>query len=64
MWKKKNKKKALKNEKNLLQKISKFFVNGKPMSQVVHWSLIMSVFALYAVEIANAQRILDNLYGI
>jgi hypothetical protein len=59
MGKKKNKAK-----KCLAKKCSKFFVNGKPMSQVVHWSIILGIFGLYAIKMVEAKEILDNVYGI
>ena len=59
MGKKKNKAK-----KSFAKKCSKFFVNGKPMSQVVHWSVIMAVFGLYAIKMVEAKEILDKIYRI
>ena len=59
MGKKKNKAK-----KSFAKKCAKFFVNWKPMSQVIHWSLIMAVFGLYAIEMVQAKMIIDKIYWI
>ena len=53
MWKKK------KNKKTTLQKIAKFFVNGKPMSQVVHWTIIGTVSGMMLISIVRAGEILE-----
>jgi len=47
MWKKKNK-------KTTTQKIIKFFVNGKPMSQVIHYTIIWTFSAIIAINIVRA----------
>lgn len=51
-------------KKNKAKKKNNFFVNWKPMSQIVHWSIIMAIFWLYAIKMAEAKEILDNIYGI
>jgi len=52
MWKKKNK-------KTILQKITKFFVNWQPMSQVVHWTIIWATSGIFAINIVRAGEILE-----
>ena len=54
MWK--NKKTST---QGILKKISKFFVNGQPMSQVVHWSIIIATSGIFAINIARAGEILE-----
>jgi hypothetical protein len=55
MWKNKNKAK-----KTLAKKITKFFVNGKPMSQIVHWSIIWWVAGMMLINIVKAGEILEK----
>ena len=52
MWKRKNK-------KTLGQKIAKFFVNGKPMSQVVHWTIIGTISGMMLINIVKAGEVLE-----
>lgn len=54
MWKKKNK-------KTTMQKIVKFFVNGKPMSQVLHYVIIWTVSAFLAINIVRAFDYLEAI---
>lgn len=54
MWKKKKK-------KTTLQKINKFLVNGKPMSQIVHYTIIWTVSAFIAINIVRAFDILESV---
>ena len=62
MGKKKEKKrlKALKN-RNLQEKIFDFFVDGKPMSQVVHWSIIFAIAWVYATKMVDAAVVLNHI---
>ena len=55
MWKKK------KNKKTLGKKIVKFFVNGKPMSQIVHWAIIIATSGIFAINIVKAGEILESV---
>jgi hypothetical protein len=48
-------------KKSLIKKCGKFFVNGKPMSQIVHWTIILAVFGAYAIKFAEAKEILENI---
>jgi len=49
MWKKKNKAK-----KSLAKRITKFLVNGEPMSQIIHYTIIWTVSAMIAINIVRA----------
>ena len=50
-----------KRNKTLLQKITKFFVNGKPMSQVVHWTIIGATSGIFAINIVKAGEVLEAI---
>ncbi len=62
MGKKKEKKrlKALKN-RTMQEKIFDFLVDGKPMSQIVHWTVIFAVATAYATKFADAAVVLNNI---
>jgi len=62
MGKKKEKKrlKALKN-RSMQEKIYDFVVDGKPMSQIVHWTIIFAVACAYATKFADAAVVLNNV---
>jgi len=62
MGKKKEKKrlKALAN-RSIQEKIYDKIVDGKPMSQIVHWTIIFAVAGLYATKIADAAVVLNNI---
>ena len=53
MWKKKNK-------KTTLQKLKKFIVNGKPMSQIIHYTIIWTVSAIIAINIVRGFDYLET----
>jgi len=55
MWKNKKTKKQ-----KILKRIAKFFVNDKPMSQVIHWGLILTASSLFAINIVRAADILKD----
>ncbi len=53
--------KALKN-RSLVKKVFDFLVDEKPMSQIVHWTIILSIVWLYLTKIADATVILNNIW--
>ena len=59
MSKKKNKKTPM---QKALKKIRKFFVNGKPMSQVVHWTVILSISGLIAIKVVEADHEIQKIF--
>lgn len=62
MGKKKEKKriKALAN-RNIQERIYDFCVDGKPMSQIVHWTVIFAVATMYATKFVDAAVVLENV---
>ena len=54
---------ANKNKKTSLQvflkKCRKFLINGKPMSQIVHWSIIWGISWVFALNIVRAGEIIE-----
>ncbi|MDQ7009213.1 MAG: hypothetical protein Q9M94_02890 [Candidatus Gracilibacteria bacterium] len=50
-----------KNKKSTLQKIAKFIVNGKPMSQIVHWTIIGGISGMMFINIVRAGEILETI---
>ncbi len=60
MGKKKQERKRLKN-RNLQERIFDFCVDGKPMSQIVHWTVIFAVAGMYATKFADAAVVLNNV---
>jgi len=60
MGKKKEKKTSM---QKALKKIRKFFVNGKPMSQTIHWTIILSIAWLYAIKMAEASNTIGEIYS-
>ena len=62
MGKKKEKKrlKALAN-RSMQEKIYDRIVDGKPMSQIVHWTVIFAVAGVYATKFADAAIVLNNV---
>jgi len=57
MSKKKDKKTPM---QKTLKKIRKFFINGKPMSQIVHWTIILSISGLLAIKMAEANQVIEE----
>lgn len=57
---KKKEKKRLAN-RCLQERVYDFFINDKPMSQIVHWTVIFAVAGVYATKFADAAVVLNNV---
>ncbi len=66
----KNKNKKLKKEKKLQKKLQNAtfqekmydqLIDNKPMSQVIHWSLILSTAAVFGLKMADAAIVIENI---